>query len=91
MKKTAVFWSAKVDKSLCRIPWAIQKKFSAWLRTVEQLGLPEVRKRPGYHDEPLLGTRLGQRSIRLNRAYRAIYIEWSEVEIEVIEVMKHDY
>ena len=28
---------------------------------------------PGYHDEPLKGHRAGQRSIRLSRAYRAIY------------------
>lgn len=48
---------------------------------------------PGYHDEPLKGARVGQRSIRLNRAYRAIYvikndgIEFGSVE----EVNKHDY
>lgn len=53
-----------------------------------------MRKRPGYHDEPLKGKRLGQRSIRLNKAYRAIY----EIDttgtihfIEVIEVNKHEY
>lgn len=57
-------------------------------------GLREVRKRPGYHDEPLKGKRQGQRSIRLSRGYRAIYIidELSKVHfVEIIEVNKHDY
>ncbi len=38
------------------------------------IGLSEVRKVPGYHDEPLKGQRKGQRSIRLSRSYRAIYV-----------------
>lgn len=61
---------------------------------VERVGLAEVRKLSGYHDEPLKGTRKGQRSIRLNRAYRAIYIEHKDGKIqivEVIEVSKHEY
>lgn len=61
---------------------------------VERVGLAEVRKLSGYHDEPLKGTRKGQRSIRLNRSYRAIYIEHESGKIqivEVIEVSKHEY
>jgi proteic killer suppression protein len=60
----------------------------------ERVGLTEVRKLSGYHDEPLKGTRKGQRSIRLNRAYRAIYVEHEGGKIhivEVIEVSKHEY
>jgi proteic killer suppression protein len=55
--------------------------------------LEEVRKAPGYHDEPLKGDRLGQRSIRLSRSYRAIYeIKSSNVEfVSIKEVSKHDY
>ena len=48
----------------------------------------------GFHDEPLKGKRQGQRSVRLNRAYRAIYVErgTGAVElIEVLEVNKHEY
>ncbi|MBW1759830.1 MAG: hypothetical protein JRI88_05880 [Deltaproteobacteria bacterium] len=42
--------------------------------------------------EPLKGKRFGQRSVRLSKAYRAIYIEKQEsIIIEVIEVSKHDY
>jgi toxin HigB-1 len=53
-----------------------------------------VRKIPELHDEPLTGDRKGQRSIRLNKAYRAIYLEGQRKElhiISIIEVNKHDY
>jgi proteic killer suppression protein len=48
---------------------------------------------PGYHDEPLKGDRAGQRSIRLSRAYRAIYeIKEDTVKfLSVEEVNKHKY
>ena len=62
--------------------------------SVEAIGLEEVRKVPGFHDEPLKGDRKGQRSIRLNRAYRAIYVanKGGTVEfVSVEEVNKHDY
>ena len=48
----------------------------------------------GFHDEPLKGKRQGQRSVRLNRAYRAIYVEHETGEVELIEVLevnKHEY
>lgn len=89
-----VVWSDKVDKSLSKLPDYIQRKFQAWAIAVEERGLLEVRKLPGFHDEPLQGDRKGQRSIRLNRAYRAIYIERPDGKIQlvdVIEVNKHEY
>ena len=48
---------------------------------------------PGYHDEPLKGRRAGQRSIRLSRAYRAIYEikEDTAKFVSVEEVSKHEY
>lgn len=56
-------------------------------------GTREARKIKGYHDEPLKGGRKGQRSIRLNKAYRAIYVEKNgEIDfIEIQEVNKHEY
>ncbi|STX81627.1 Plasmid maintenance system killer protein [Legionella busanensis] len=54
----------------------------------------ETRKSPGWHDEPLKGERAGQRSIRLNKQWRAIYILKKDSTIEFIEVMEvtpHDY
>lgn len=69
-------------------------KLLAWARSVELKGLREIRKLPGYHDEPLKGDRIGQRSIRLNKAYRAIYSAEDDGSIKLIiieEVNKHEY
>lgn len=89
-----VIWGQRVAKQLNRLPRRIEKKFFAWVKHVSLVGLRETRKRPGFHDEPLAGDRAGQRSVRLNAAYRAFYVELldSRIEmIEVIEVNKHDY
>lgn len=84
----------RVEKSLWVLPKNIRKKLQTWVRYVEQLGIREVRKIPGYHDELLKGTRYGQRSVRLSRSYRIIYIEDGDGIvniIEVLEVNKHGY
>lgn len=89
-----VTWSKKVEKQLDKVPDYIASKFRDWAVAVEAEGLPEVRKLPGFHDEPLKGERRGQRSVRLSRAYRAIYLEGREGQVrivEVIEVNKHEY
>ncbi|KTC94916.1 type II toxin-antitoxin system mRNA interferase toxin, RelE/StbE family [Legionella feeleii] len=81
-------------KDLKRTPIYIQEKFRAWLVAVNKVGVEETRKRPGWHDEPLLGDRKGQRSIRLNKQWRAIYIIKSNGQIEFIEVKEvtpHEY
>jgi proteic killer suppression protein len=43
---------------------------------------------PGYHDEPLHGQRAGQRSIRLSRQWRAIYVTLSDGRVEFIELQE---
>lgn len=86
--------SKRAEKDLRNVPLNIQIKFRNWVRSILLEGLEEIRKRPGFHDEPLKGIRSGQRSIRLNKAYRAIY-ELKEngiIEfVHVIEVNKHEY
>jgi toxin HigB-1 len=85
---------ARAKKDLRIVPSQVLDKFTAWVQLVELTGLEEVRKIPGFHDEPLKGDRKGQRSIRLNRAYRAIYAvnKGGAVEfVSVEEVNKHDY
>jgi len=65
-----------------------------WTGLVELKGLAEVRKLPGYHDEPLHGRRKGQRSVRLNRLWRAIYVELEDMNailVQVEEVTPHAY
>lgn len=85
--------SDDVKKNLQNIPLPIRKKLFTWVAAVEERGLQEVRKIPGYHDEPLKGNRKGQRSIRLNRQWRAIYrIINKKIEFILIEeVIPHDY
>ncbi len=86
--------SKTVVKQLRRVPNHIVVKLQAWVEAVEIDGLSQVRKIPGYHDEPLKGTRIGQRSIRLSRAYRAIYRLMGKGRAEIVrveEVHKHDY
>jgi proteic killer suppression protein len=80
-------------KQLKKVPRHIVENLAAWVDDVETRGLEEVRKISGYHDEPLHGDRKGQRSIRLSKAYRAIYVvKADEVEfVSVEEVSKHDY
>ena len=64
------------------------------MKQVTIAGIKNVRKIPGFHDEPLKGDRKGQRSIRLSKSYRAIYrvIKGRAIEIvQVEEINKHEY
>ncbi len=88
------YWSKAVDKDLDRLPEFIQQKFRSWVVAVERDGMLSVRQLKGFHDEPLRGERAGQRSVRLNRAYRVFYFERQDGQIhiaQVIEVNKHEY
>ena len=89
-----VVLSRKVQKCLVKLPKYIILKLMAWIEAVGYSGLRMVKKTPGYHDEPLFGKRLGQRSIRLSKKYRAIYRVDKSGEVhfvEVIEVNNHKY
>lgn len=89
---TRILRSKRFEKDLDRVPEIIQMKVIDWIEFIETLGIREVRRRSGYHDESLKGNRMGQRSVRLNRAYRLIYKEMNEcVEILLLEVNKHEY
>ena len=89
-----VVFARQARKQLRKVPRHVLIKLMAWVDVVESEGLPEVRKVPGFHDEPLLGKRIGQRSIRLSKAYRAIYrcIDDGAIELVLVEeVNKHAY
>ncbi len=89
-----VIISQFAEKQLKRIPTHINEHVYYWAKSVEIQGSWAVRKLSGYHDEPLKGKRSGQRSIRLNRAYRLIYEKDEQGEVLVIGVMevnKHEY
>ncbi len=89
----SVVLSDAATKRLRRVPQFIAIKLAAWIEAVEVEGLESVRRIPGFHDEPLHGTRRGQRSIRLSKAYRAIYVivGASPTLVRIEEVHKHDY
>ncbi len=96
MKSYRVLITKFAIKQLKRVPKEILEHVRSWQKSVELDGLHEVRKLAGYHDEPLKGDRKGQRSVRLNRAWRLFYLEGSDsdgdfIEILVIEVNKHEY
>ncbi len=89
-----VILSSKAEKQIKKLPSYIVIKLMSWVDAVVNDGISAVRKVTGYHDEHLLGQRAGQRSIRLSKSYRAIYIEMSDNKlkfIEIIEVNKHEY
>ena len=86
--------AAAADKDLKRCPLLIRQKLFVWVASVESNGLEVVRRQPGWHDDPLKGQRRGQRSIRLNRQWRAIYVVLGDGTVEfceVREVTPHDY
>lgn len=85
--------SRQAQKDLTSVPVHVAVKFQDWVEDVEDRGLEEVRKIPGYHDEPLKGALKGLRSIRLSKGYRAYYkIVKDRVEfIRVERVDKHVY
>lgn len=89
-----VLVSKKAKDNLKSVPVHIARKVGTWIDSVAHDGLLAVGKIPGFHDEPLKGDRKGQRSIRLSKAYRAIYVIGNNGNIEIaeiIEVHKHDY
>ncbi len=89
-----VILSKLARKQLQRMPRHIVENLAAWVDDVETRGLEEARKVPGYHDEPLHGERHGQRSVRLSRSYRAVYVVKGQGAAEFVsieEVSKHAY
>lgn len=88
-----VVLTKQAEKDLIKLPAYVGTKLMKWVEDVEETCLEEVRKIPGYHDEPCKGKRQGQHSIRLSIAYRAFYrIINNTVEyVSIEEVNKHDY
>ncbi len=86
------------QKDVRKAPLQVAKNLKTCAELVKTEGLESVRRIPGYHDEPLKGQRQGQRSVRLNAAWRALYtIEKDESGndvlrfVSVFEVTKHEY
>lgn len=94
MRVTRINLSRQALKDLKKVPHHVSFKLQTWMNMISEEGYQETVKIPSYHDEPLKGVRKGQRSIRLSKAYRAIYIidKTGDIKIiDVLEVNKHDY
>ncbi|HLX53858.1 MAG TPA: type II toxin-antitoxin system mRNA interferase toxin, RelE/StbE family [Aquella sp.] len=86
--------SKQAERDIQKVPLYMQLKLQRWIDSITYDGLIVTSKIPAYHDEQLKGKRLGQRSIRLNKSYRAIYTILADDTIEFIEILeinKHEY
>ncbi len=95
---TRVDVSKTAEKQLRRAPKRISEKFFMWMEDIEERGVEEVRKVPGWHDHPLKGKLQGRRAISLSRQWRAVYEIKRDAQggsvvefIEVEEVHPHAY
>lgn len=70
MKIYNVILQKRAQLDLKKVPKHIIAKLTSWINAVGHDGLTEVKKIPGYHNEPLKGNRKGQRSIRLSKSLK---------------------
>jgi len=93
-KQYEVYLSKQAQKQFKKLPTHIRQALRTWANLINAHGIGSMRKISGYHDEPLKGQRVNQRSSRLSKGYRVIYQEEHALEIitvMVLEVHKHDY
>lgn len=69
-----------------RLPKLVEEKFQKWVSEVEKKGLDEVRKVPGYHDEPIRSLP-GRRSVRLGDGFRACYESVIENSVTILKII----
>ena len=75
-----------------KLPPAVVKKYELWKNLIFRHGPDKLREFPGFHDEKLKGTRVGERSSRLRLQYRVIYkVEKQSVSVFVLEITPYDY
>jgi proteic killer suppression protein len=81
-----------VQKICRKLPIAVLKKYELWKNLVFRHGPDVLREFPGFHDEKLKGSRLGQRSSRLSLQYRVIYqVDRAAVSVYGLEITPHGY
>ncbi len=90
--KIKITYSHLFEKQIEKMPLRIKKRVRGWIFAVTEEGISKAMKLRTYGDEALKGKRKGQRSIRLNKAYRLIYEAIDQnVHIHILEVNKHEY
>ncbi len=80
--------SSNVEKLFNKhlLPEGVKEKFLRWVKDVENKGLEEARRTPGYHDKSVKGLP-NRRSVRLTDAFRACYEIIVENGISVLNVI----
>jgi proteic killer suppression protein len=91
--ETKIQLTGKFKKQIQKVPSHIQEAASVWIESVKEIGLEQTNVAKGYNAEHLKGPRKGQRSVRMNKAYRVIYtVENGEVQVIcLLEINKHKY
>lgn len=69
-----------------RLPLSVKEKFLKWISEVENKGLEEVRRIPGFHDEPIRSL-AGRRSVRMSDGFRACYETALKDGVRVVTVI----
>lgn len=90
-----VVLSKLAAKQLRKAPGQVRNAFDYWVALIAEYGLLQLREIRGFHDEPItIGPHAGQRSVRMNRAWRAFYVirrDGALELVEVVEINKHVY
>ena len=53
MARQRVVLAPSLNRALAGVPQHIRRKLAGWIAAVETYGLEDIRRVPGYHDEPL--------------------------------------
>jgi len=85
MSQVKFAFEAKFVSSLVGLPKEVPSKLVKCLTL-----LARDRNHPGLNDEPLKGLANGLRTARVDKNYRLLYEEHSELEIKLLLVAKHD-
>ncbi|OGI10786.1 MAG: hypothetical protein A3F80_07110 [Candidatus Melainabacteria bacterium RIFCSPLOWO2_12_FULL_35_11] len=82
----------KFKKEIDNLPVQCKKKYAVFKYISEHSGLKGIGGYPGFKLEQLKGNLKGVYSVRLNIAYRVLFIVNEEKKlIEIYEVSKHEY
>jgi hypothetical protein len=78
-----------IKKQLDKAPKSIRVKYTFWRGQIEELG-PNLQG--GYRTHALKGSRIGQKSARLDRQWRVIFRVFEhDLIVEALEITPHNY
>jgi len=66
-KQYEVYLTKQAQKQFKKLPVHIRQTLRTWANLINGHGIESMRRVPGYHDEPLKGQRIKQRSSPLSK------------------------